>query len=238
MKLLDRSVVLIADVQECVDHLGEQLRAGRDLLEAEDRGEAGLAGTNAHLRDEVVHPLGVDPLVLLGATADPDDLQGEPGPRRQHVRYEVDLAGRERGTRRELHVEPRGGIVPSVRDEHEVPLDALGSHPEEIGADGERVPDGGTTAGGEQRDQVLDVREVLAPDIRQRDADPDRFRERDETEERAGRCGVLQYPEDGRPGDLDLLPLGLTRRRVRQRREHALGQVQEQHVPLPGRHGS
>ena len=75
VQLLDGAVVVVANVEERVDHLGEELRARGHELEAERRREAQLEGPLGKLAHDLVHAAGIDALVPLVPTADPDDPQ-------------------------------------------------------------------------------------------------------------------------------------------------------------------
>ncbi len=237
MQVLDPSVVVVPDVDERVDHLGEEGGAGRDLLEAERGGEAELRGAGGHLAEQLLDAGAVDPLVALHATADADDAEGEVRARRQQVGDEVHATGGDRALSRQADVESGRGVVPSVGHENEVPLNAVRSHPEEVGAHREGVPDRRASARVEERDEVLDVREVLLVDLSERDRGANRLREGDEAKEPTRTRGILQDAEHGGPGDFDLLPLRLVRAGVRQRSEHALREVQDQDVAFARRCG-
>ncbi len=234
VELLDRPVVLVADVDEGVDHRREQLGPRRHLLVAERRRKAQLRGAGGHLFEQLTDPARVHPLVPFVAVTDPDHAEGQVRSRREEVRNEVDPTGLDAGLVRGPDVEPLRGVVPPVRHEHEVPLDASGAHAEEVGSDGERIPDRRATARLQERDEVLDVGEVLLVDLSEGDGSAHHLREGDQSEQRSGVGGVLQDAEDRGPGDLHLLVLPLIGPRLREGGEHALGEVEHEYVSLPG----
>lgn len=138
------------------------------------------------------------------------------------VRNEVDLPFGGLRVRRPSNIEARRCIVPAVRHEDQIPLDPVRAHPQEVGADAERVPDRGAAARGEHRDEVLDVRQVFSVDLPERNRYPNGLGECDEAEEGPVGGRILKDPEDGGPRDLDLLPLGSPALGVGERCEHAL----------------
>jgi hypothetical protein len=228
--------VVEVHVQEGVDHLREQLGAGHDLLigggDWSDHGGA----ARLKLVDEPLHPGRVDALVALQPAADTDDTQRQARTAGKHVGDElhpVPGAGRGAGV---LDLEALGGVVPAVGDEHECAVDAGPSRAQEVGSDGEGVPDRRASARREHRNETFDVGEVLPPDLGERYRHPNRLRERYEAEGGARTFGVLKNPVDRGAGDLDLLFLGgVGGARVGQRREHALGEVEDEHLTLAPR---
>ena len=108
MKVLQRLVVAVPYVQERLDHLGEQLGAGADLLECERPGDPQRPGTAGELPQERVHAPTVDALVPLRPLADSDDAEVDLGVLWQQVCHQVGDTGSERGA---------GGITDPNRTE-------------------------------------------------------------------------------------------------------------------------
>ena len=230
MKVLQRLVVAVPYVQERLDHLGEQLGAGADLLECERPGDSQRPGTAGELPQERVHAPTVDALVPLRPLADSDDAEVDLGVLWQQVCHQVGDTGSERGAGGITDPEPHGGVVPAVGHENEVALNALVPAPKEVGADADRVPDRGPAVGGQEGDEILDVREMVGLYRAEGDGHADGVGERDEPEGGPRTGPFVKDPVDRRAGHFDLLALAPGPLGVGQRREHALREVKEENV--------